>query len=107
MSIITLTTDFGMKDYFVAAIKGAIYTDLPDAKIVDITHNISPFNITETAYIIKNAYTHFPKGSIHIIGVDSESNQENKHIAIQLDGHYFIGTDNGIISLLTVDIRPE
>lgn len=107
MSIITLTTDFGMKDYFVGAIKGAIYSDLPDAKIVDITHDISPFNITETAYIIKNAYTYFPKGSIHIIGVDSESNELSKHIALKLDGHYFIGTDNGIISLLTEDISPE
>ncbi len=107
MSIITLTTDFGMKDYFVAAIKGAIYSDLPEARIVDITHDISPFNITETAYIIKNAYKHFPKGTIHIIGVDSESNQENKHIALKLDGHYFVGTDNGIISLLTQDINPE
>lgn len=107
MSIITLTSDFGMKDYFVAAIKGAIYSDLPDAKVVDITHNISPFNITETAYIIKNAYPHFPKGSIHIIGVDSESNHENKHIALKLDGHYFIGTDNGIIALLTEDISAE
>jgi len=107
MSIITLTSDFGMKDYFVAAIKGAIYSDLPEAKIVDITHNISPFNITETAYIIKNAYHHFPKGSIHIIGVDSESNQLSKHIALKLDGHYFIATDNGIVSLLTEDISPE
>jgi len=107
MSIITLTTDFGMKDYFVAAIKGAIYSDLPEANIVDITHDISPFNITETAYIIRNAYKHFPKGSIHIIGVDSEATQENKHIALKLDGHYFIGTDNGIISLLTEEISPE
>lgn len=107
MSIITLTSDFGMKDYFVAAIKGAIYTDLPEAKIVDITHEISPFNIMETAYIIKNAYKHFPKGTIHIIGVDSEANEENKHIALKLDGHYFVGTDNGIISLLTQEINPE
>lgn len=107
MSIITLTSDFGMKDYFVAAIKGAIYSDLPNAQIVDITHNIAPFNITETAYIIKNAYKHFPKGSIHIIGVDSEANKENKHIALKLDGHYFVGTDNGIISLLTQELNPE
>jgi S-adenosylmethionine hydrolase len=54
MSFITLTTDFGTKDHFVGAVKGAIYSELADAKIVDITHHISPFNITETAYILKN-----------------------------------------------------
>ncbi|WP_372792833.1 S-adenosyl-l-methionine hydroxide adenosyltransferase family protein [Lutibacter sp.] len=107
MSIITLTTDFGTKDHFVGAIKGTIYGELPDARIVDISHLISPFNITETAYILKNAYKSFPDGSIHIIGVDSELNLENKHIALKLDNHYFICPDNGIISLLASEIKPE
>jgi len=107
MSIITLTTDFGTKDHFVGAIKGTVYSELPDAKIVDISHQISPFNITETAYILKNAYKSFPDGSIHIIGVDSELNDENKHIALKLDNHYFICPDNGVISLLASEIKPE
>ncbi|WP_111708343.1 SAM hydrolase/SAM-dependent halogenase family protein [Lutibacter citreus] len=107
MSIITLTTDFGTKDHFVGAVKGTIYSELPDAKIVDISHHISPFNITETAYILKNTYKNFPEGSIHIIGVDSELNTENKHIAVKLDNHYFICADNGVISLLTAEINPE
>lgn len=107
MSIITLTTDFGTKDHFVGALKGTIYSELPDARIVDISHLISPFNITETAYILKNAYKSFPEGSIHIIGVDSELNEENKHIALKLDNHYFICPDNGIISLLASEIKPE
>ncbi len=107
MSIITLTTDFGTKDHFVGAIKGTIYSELPNARIVDISHHISPFNITETAYILKNAYKSFPEGSIHIIGVDSELNEENKHIALKLDNHYFICPDNGIISLLASEIKPE
>lgn len=107
MSIITLTTDFGTKDHFVGAIKGTIYGELPDARIVDISHQISPFNITETAYILKNAYKNFPDGSIHIIGVDSELNDENKHIALKLDNHYFICPDNGVISLLASEIKPE
>jgi len=107
MSIITLTTDFGIKDHFVGAIKGTIYSELPDARIVDISHHISPFNITETAYILKNAYKSFPEGSIHIIGVDSELNEENKHIALKLDNHFFIGPNNGVISLLTSEIQPE
>ncbi len=107
MSIITLTTDFGTKDHFVGSVKGTIYSELPDARIVDISHHIAPFNITETAYILKNAYKGFPDGSIHIIGVDSELNEENKHIAIKLDNHYFICANNGVISLLTAEIKPE
>ena len=107
MSIITLTTDFGTKDHFVGAIKGTIYGELPNARIVDISHHISPFNITETAYILKNAYKSFPEGSIHIVGVDSELNEVNKHIALKLDNHYFICPDNGIISLLASEIKPE
>jgi hypothetical protein len=107
MSIITLTTDFGTKDHFVGAVKGTIYSELPDARIVDISHQISPFNITETAYILKNAYKSFPEQSIHIIGVDSELNAANKHIALKLDNHYFICPDNGVISLLATEIQPE
>jgi len=107
MSIITLTTDFGTKDHFVGAIKGTIYSELPDARIVDISHHVSPFNITETAYILKNAYKSFPEGSIHIVGVDSELSFENNHIALLLDNHYFICPDNGIISLLASEINPE
>jgi S-adenosylmethionine hydrolase len=106
MSLITLTTDFGTKDHFVGAVKGAIYTELPDAKIVDITHEISPFNITETAYILKNSYKSFPDKSIHIVGVDSELSSENKHIAILLDNHYFICPDNGLISMIASEINP-
>ena len=106
MSFITLTTDFGTKDHFVGAVKGAIYSELAEAKIVDITHEISPFNITETAYILKNSYKSFPEGTIHIVGVDSELSSENKHIAIALDNHYFVCPDNGIISMIASEIQP-
>ena len=81
MSIITLTTDFGERDHFVGAVKGTIYSELEDVKIVDISHSIAPFHLHEAAYIIQNAYRSFPEGTIHIIGVDSELNPENKHIA--------------------------
>ena len=90
MAIITLTTDFGEKDHFAGAVKGAIYSELEDVKIVDISHCVSPFHIMEAAYIIQNAYSSFPPGTIHIIGIDSELNPENKHIAVLLDGHYFM-----------------
>ena len=107
MAIITLTTDFGEKDHFAGAVKGAIYTELPSARIVDISHSIAPFHITEASYIIKNAYKSFPEGSIHIIGVDSELTPENKHIALKLDGHYFICANNGILSLIASEFVPE
>jgi len=106
-AIITLTTDFGEKDHFAGAVKGAIYSELVDVKIVDISHSVSPFHITEAAYIIQNAYKSFPPGTIHLIGIDSELNPENKHIAVYLDGHYFICANNGIISMLAAEINPE
>jgi len=107
MAIITLTTDFGNKDHFAAAVKGAIYSELKEALVVDITHEISPFHIMEAAYCIQNAYRAFPKGSIHIIGIDSELHPENKHLAIALDGHYFVCADNGILSLIASEIKPK
>ena len=107
MAIITLTTDFGEKDHFVGAIKGGIYSELEQVRIVDISHNISPFNIIEAAYIIQNAYQSFPKGSIHIIGIDAELTPENRHIALKLDGHYFICADNGIMALVMNEFVPE
>lgn len=107
MAIITLTTDFGEKDHFAGAIKGAIYSELPEVKIVDISHGVSPFNIFEAAYIIQNAYKSFPKGTIHIIGIDSELNPENKHIAMKLDDHYFICANNGIMSMICSEIAPQ
>ncbi|UWX56119.1 SAM-dependent chlorinase/fluorinase [Maribacter litopenaei] len=107
MAIITLTTDFGLKDHFVGVLKGSIYSELPDAKIVDISHNVAPFNIQECAYILKNSYNSFPKGSIHIVGVDSEATQENQHIAILINGHYFISANTGVIGLITSEVKPE
>ncbi|WP_435578696.1 SAM hydrolase/SAM-dependent halogenase family protein [Gilvibacter sp.] len=107
MPIITLTTDFGEKDHFAGAVKGGIYSALDEVRIVDISHSISPFHISEAAYIIQNAYKSFPAGTIHIIGIDSELNPENKHIAVYLDGHYFVCADNGIISMITQEFRPE
>ncbi|NND14996.1 MAG: SAM-dependent chlorinase/fluorinase [Eudoraea sp.] len=107
MAIITLTTDFGHKDHFVGAIKGTIYRELPEATIVDISHGIRPFNIPECAYILKNSYKAFPEGTIHIVGVDSEPTPENAHVAILVDGHYFISANNGVISLIISEIKPD
>ena len=100
MTIITLTTDFGHKDYSIAVIKVALLNHIPEATIIDISHQITPYNHSETAYILKNAFSAFPKGSIHIIGVESELTPENIHLAMEFEGHFFIGADNGIFSLI-------
>jgi len=107
MVLVTLTTDFGHKDYSISVIKAALLDQVEDVEIIDITHEISPYNPSETAYVLKNAYKAFPKGSIHIIGVESEFTPENIHLAMQLEGHFFIGADNGIFSLIKEDIKPE
>lgn len=107
MSIITLTTDFGLKDHFVGALKGKIVSQLPNATVIDISHDVDPFNVAEASYIIEAAYSSFPKGTVHLIGVDAELNNENQHIALQWNGHYFIAADNGILSILTHKIKPE
>ena len=107
MSVITLTTDFGIKDHYVGSIKGALFNELQNVNIVDVSHNISPFNIVEAAYIIENSYKNFPNGSIHIIGVDSEKTVEQSHLVIKLDNHFFICANNGIMSLLASKINPE
>ena len=107
MSIVTLTTDFGNKDYSVAAVKGAILSTFKNPKIIDISHQIEPYNVTQAAYVLKNAYKNFPKGSIHIVGVESERTPENSHLAMYFDGHYFIGADNGIFTMIKGEIKAD
>lgn len=107
MAIITLTTDFGTKDYFVASLKGAILKELSDVTIVDISHQVSPYDLSEAAYIIRNSYDDFPKGTIHIIGVNSLSTPDQKPICTKINGHYFICGDNGILSLISQTEIPE
>jgi S-adenosylmethionine hydrolase len=99
MSIITLTTDYGLKDHFVGALKGKILSEYPQASIIDISHHIDPFNTVEASYIISAAYSSFPKGTVHL--VDMELNKENQHIVMQWNDSYFIAADNGILSMLS------
>ena len=107
MSIITLTTDYGLKDHFVGALKGKILSEYPEATIIDISHDIDPFNTVEASYIIGASYASFPKGTVHLIGVDLEFNKENQHIVMQWNEHYFIAADNGILSMLSQKIVPQ
>jgi S-adenosylmethionine hydrolase len=103
MAIITLTSDWGLKDHYLGAVKGAILRLLPGAQIVDICHDIPAFDLNQAAFIIRNFYKNYPEGSIHILGINSEASIENPHTLVVNGGHYFIGADNGIFSLIFDD----
>jgi len=107
MSIITLTSDLGTKDSYLASVKGSIYSQLETAKIVDITNDIAPFNIQQAAYVLRNCFKDFPHGTIHIISVDDELSIKNEHLAVKANGHYFIAADNGLFSLLLNEVKAE
>lgn len=100
MPIITLTTDWGSKDHYLAGVKGSLLKAIPDVHIIDISHEIPPFDIYQASFILGNCYRNFPANTIHIIGVNSESSIDTPHIAVRYDNQYFIGSDNGIFSLM-------
>jgi S-adenosyl-L-methionine hydrolase (adenosine-forming) len=100
VSIITLTSDFGNKDYAVAAVKARLFSLKSDVSIVDISHEIAPYQVVEAAFIVNAVYSQFPSKSIHIIGVDAEQGNAQKHLIVQIDDQIFIGADNGFFSLL-------
>lgn len=113
MGIITLTTDLGIKDHYVAQLKGAIYSASPTATIVDVTHQVRPFDIAEAAFYVRNTYKSFPEGSVHIVGVKSEPHIDTSHSSSYLpsvmkyNNHYFVGTNNGIFGLITQGQAPQ
>lgn len=100
MAIITLTTDLGDKDIYQAALKGSILKLLPAVNIVDITNNVSAFNIQQAAFILKNSFHYFPDATVHLIGIDTVFSTSTKYLAIKYKNHYFVGADNGIFSLM-------
>ena len=96
----------GLKDYYVAAVKGAIISQYPKANIIDISHNIPPFDIAQAAFVMRNSYKEFPKGTIHIISVNPEEDEHTDHLVVKHNDQYFIAADNGIFSLI-FDGRPK
>tara|TARA_B110000003_G_scaffold218390_1_gene218024 strand:- start:154 stop:939 length:786 start_codon:yes stop_codon:yes gene_type:complete len=107
MAIITITSDLGSKDSYLASVKGSIYSQLDSVNIVDITNEIDPFNIQQAAYVLRNCFKDFPKGTVHIISVDDELTIKNEHLAIEVSGQYFIGADNGLFSILLNEMIPD
>jgi len=100
MSVITLISDWNTADFYIGAIKGKITNSCPETRIIDISHNIPPFDILKAAFILRNSYKHFPQGSIHIICVRTDTDKKHGYIAAFADNHIFITADNGIMSLI-------
>ena len=93
--IISLLTDFGSSDHYVGAMKGVILGICPDAQLVDISHEITPYAITEGAFTLSQAWTCFPAGTIHLVVVDPGVGSSRRPILVEAAGHYFVGPDNG------------
>jgi len=99
-SIITLTTDFGLNDHFVGAMKGVILDLAPDAQIIDINHSVQPFDVLDGALTISQAYSYYPSGTVHMVIVDPGVGTARRPILLTGDRHQFIAPDNGVLSLI-------
>jgi S-adenosyl-L-methionine hydrolase (adenosine-forming) len=100
MGVITLTTEWRPDDIYSGIIKGKLFSYCPGAVVTDNACNIEPFNIPKAAFIIRNTFSNYPEGSIHLIFVHSEARKDDGYLIVRSRGHYFIGTDNGIFSLI-------
>jgi S-adenosylmethionine hydrolase len=98
--VVTLTTDFGDKDYYAGALKGELLQAFPGITIVDISHNIKPYNISEAAFVLRNSYASFPAGTVHIVTVNDQDERNIRYIAAEYESQYFLGLDNGIFTMV-------
>ena len=98
--VITLTTDFGLSDHYVGTMKGVLLSRCPDASIVDISHEISPFSIYAGAYAVSQAAPYFPSGSVHLVVVDPGVGTARRGIVAEAIGQIFVAPDNGVLSLI-------
>jgi hypothetical protein len=99
-AILTVTTDFGARDAYVAAVKGVVLSLEPDLRIVDVTHEIGPQDVMQAAFVLRGVIPFFPPGTVHLVVVDPGVGTDRRAIAARKDGHLFVGPDNGLFSLL-------
>jgi len=103
--LIVLLTDYGQRDYYVGALKGAIYSIYPEARIDDISHHVTPFNIWEGAYTLSLAAKEFPKGTIFVAVVDPGVGTDRKAIVLETKDHkYFVAPDNGLLTFVAEEM---
>ena len=100
MPIVTLTSDFGSQDHYVAALKGVLLQLAPKVILVDITHEIAPHNVLQAAFTLRQAWPWFPRGTVHLVVVDPGVGTGRRILAGQYGGQYFVAPDNGVISLV-------
>jgi len=104
--LITLLTDFGDRDWFVAAMKGVILSIHPGVRIVDLTHQIAPHRIDEAGYFLKSCYREFPEGTIHVVVVDPGVGSARRAIAVKSARYFFLAPDNGVLTYIFDDEQP-
>tara|TARA_B100000242_G_scaffold139759_1_gene99246 strand:- start:300 stop:1088 length:789 start_codon:yes stop_codon:yes gene_type:complete len=107
MAIITLTTDLGIRDNYVASLKASILTQNEEVNIIDISHNIESFNINQATHVLKTCFKNFPNNTVHIITVDDELNSKNEHLLAFYNQQYFLCADNGFFNLFFDVFRPD
>lgn len=100
MAIVTLTSDFGNKDYLTGAFKGRLLNQYAQCQLIDITHEVAPFNFAEAHYIIKNSVTHFPKHSFHLLLVNIFDTVQSTPILAFHEGQYYGAPDNGLLPMV-------
>ena len=100
MNIVTLTSDLGIKDYYLASVKAAALAQIENLHWVDVSHHVPPFDMAKAAFVLKNVWNDFPEGTYHIVGVDCEWRAHTPYVIVVKDNRYFIGSDNGFFSLL-------
>ena len=98
MPTITLLTDFGTSDSYVAEVKGVLLSGCPSATLIDISHAVPPGNIATAAYLLGRSWRFFPKGTVHLVVVDPGVGTTRRAVAIGRDGHYFVAPDNGVLT---------
>ncbi len=103
--IITMLTDFGTKDYYVSAMKGVILSINPKCLLIDISHEVPKQDVKEGAFILGNAFSYFPKGTIHLAVIDPGVGSERKPILIRTENYFFIGPDNGLFTIAAMKDR--
>lgn len=103
LGLITLLTDFGNQDSFVASMKGVILTINPQASFVDLSHQVSPHSIEEAAYLLNSCYRYFPEGTVHVAVVDPGVGSARRPLLVKTAGYYFLGPDNGLFSYVLKD----
>lgn len=101
MALVTLLTDSGENDHYVAAIKARMIGINPGVKVVDLTHRIAPCDIAHAAFVLRSVFREFPQGTVHLVGVHATGNKDDSHIAVQLEDQFFVGSDNGLLGLVT------